>query len=102
MSTELPRQPAITAQTVMRVAQLAALELNAEEAAPLAEELGAILHYVDRISDAQLTGPIHTTASLARRPDEPVASQPHRLTEIAPSLSGSSIQVPVVVPGTDE
>lgn len=99
--TDVPSR--IDADTVRRVAKLARLAVTEVETASLANELEAILTYVERISAASVVDPSPAPSHLARRPDvvnEPsprANSDGQAAVAQAPALSDRFILVPVVV-----
>ena len=87
------------------VAQLARLELPAEQSAQLQRELESIVHYIDELAEVDVTG-VEPTAHAARlftvwREDETGGSLPREtmLANAPATVDGELIRVPQVLPG---
>lgn len=86
-----------------RVAELARLELSAEECAELAPQIDRILTYVDQLREIDVTG-VERTRNLrededVRRADEPQPSLPRQRTfEGAPEIVDEQFALPRVIP----
>ena len=87
------------------VAQLARLELPAEQSAQLQRELESIVHYLDELAEVDVTG-VEPTAHAARlfnvwREDETGGSLPREtmLANAPATVDGELIRVPQVLPG---
>ncbi len=87
------------------VAQLARLELPAEQAARLQTELENIVHYIDELREVDVTG-VEPTAHAARlsnvwREDVSRESFPRdvMLANAPATVDGELIRVPQVLPG---
>jgi aspartyl-tRNA(Asn)/glutamyl-tRNA(Gln) amidotransferase subunit C len=102
--------PRIDAKEVREIAQLARLRLGDPEVAKLAEELGAILGYIEELQQVDTTGvepmthavpfdcPLRTDAvGPMLSPDEALANAPRRegtlfvVPRIVPSISPSGV-----------
>ena len=87
------------------VAQLARLELPAEQSAQLQRELESIVHYIDELAEVDVTD-VEPTAHAARlfnvwREDETGGSLPREtmLANAPATVDGELIRVPQVLPG---
>ena len=87
------------------VAQLARLELPAEQSAQLQRELESIVHYIDELAEVDVAG-VEPTAHAARlfnvwREDETGGSLPREtmLANAPATVDGELIRVPQVLPG---
>jgi aspartyl-tRNA(Asn)/glutamyl-tRNA(Gln) amidotransferase subunit C len=87
------------------VAQLARLELPAEQSEQLQRELESIVHYIDELAEVDVTG-VEPTAHAARlfnvwREDETGGSLPREamLANAPDTVDGELIRVPQVLPG---
>ena len=87
------------------VAQLARLELPEDQAAQLQTELESIVHYIDELSEVDVTG-VEPTAHAARlfnvwREDAEQTSFPREtmLANAPDTVSGELIRVAQVLPG---
>ena len=98
----------VTEKDVAYVAELAHLELTAEERARMLKDLNSILGYIDRLNqlDTANVEPMaqaathHGGANLgtAMRPDEPTPSLPHEeALRNAPNSDGVFFKVPKVI-----
>jgi aspartyl-tRNA(Asn)/glutamyl-tRNA(Gln) amidotransferase subunit C len=99
---------AITRTDVEKIAELARLELTAEETDSFSEQLSAIIGYIDKLNEVDTTGvePMsHSTmgadaADYAWRDDEVEPSLGSRLaTENAPDKEAGYFKVPKVIGG---
>jgi len=94
--------PAIDCDEVRRLADLAQLELDADEVAAFTAQLGAILDYAQRLQAVDTTG-VAPTAQLeptgtARRADEATASLGAAAAlDQAPAVTGHYFAVPPFV-----
>jgi aspartyl-tRNA(Asn)/glutamyl-tRNA(Gln) amidotransferase subunit C len=93
---------ALSPEQVRQVAALAALELQPEEVAQLATELGAILEYVEQLNELDTSGVEPTThvavAELPFRPDRSEACLTQaEATAGAPRSAGGAFAVPTFV-----
>jgi len=98
----------ITKNDVEKIAELARLELTAEETASFTEQLSAILGYIDKLNEldtADVLPMSHSTtggdAEYARRDDtvRPCLGQ-QLATESAPDAEGGYFKVPKTVVGS--
>src|SRR5688572_21298460 len=98
----------ITRTDVEKIAELARLELTAEETESFSEQLSAILGYIDKLNELDTTGvePMsHSTmgpdaAEYAQRDDEGQTSLGASLaTENAPDKEAGYFKVPKVIGG---
>jgi aspartyl-tRNA(Asn)/glutamyl-tRNA(Gln) amidotransferase subunit C len=97
----------VSLQDVERVAELAHLELDAEETPRMVRDLNAILDYVAELNEldtsgvaplAQVTELDGAGGSSSLRQDEPVPSLPRNLvTPQAPETDGVFFKVPKVI-----
>jgi aspartyl-tRNA(Asn)/glutamyl-tRNA(Gln) amidotransferase subunit C len=100
----------VTEKDVSYVADLAHLELTAEERARMLKDLNSILGYIDHLNEldtasvepmAQVLGGRATGAAdfaYAMRPDEPRPSLPHdEALQNAPASDGVFFKVPKVI-----
>ncbi len=91
----------LTTEEVAHIAELARLQLSASETEKFREQLSAVLDYVDRIGELDLTAvmPTYSVLSLpsALRADEVRESLTREeLLRNAPETEGGSYQVPAV------
>jgi len=96
----------VTGDDVKRVAELAYLELSAEEETRMQRDLNAILDYVAQLNEldtssiepmAQVSD-VLGNASSSLRPDTPVPSLPRdAVMACAPETDGSFFKVPKVI-----
>lgn len=98
--------PPLTAEQVRKVAHLARLGLTDEQVERYRGQLGAVLAYVERLRDLDLSdveplaNPVEETNRL--RPDEPGPTLPRQaLLDIAPAAEGGLIAVPKIIGGAD-
>jgi len=70
----------ITPEEITKVAHLARLELSSVEVANMAEQVGTILSYIDKLNELDTTGVRPTTHAMA-------ISNAFRDDEVIPSLS---------------
>ena len=98
----------ITKTDVEKIAELARLELTAEETESFSEQLSAIIDYIDKLNELDTTGvePMSHSAvgagdlEYARRADEVQPSLGSRLaTENAPDKEAGYFKVPKVIGG---
>ena len=93
---------ALSSREVEHVARLARLALTAEELAALADQLSAVLDYVDQLSDLDLDAvdpaPYPFPMTLPGRPDTPgeTLSQEEAVAG-APTAEGGAFTVPRVL-----
>jgi aspartyl-tRNA(Asn)/glutamyl-tRNA(Gln) amidotransferase subunit C len=105
----------VTEQDVLRVAELANLELTAPERTRMVKDLNSILEYIDRLNQLDTSG-VEPMAQIsdrfgvdpsksgsarfeyAMRPDEPRPSLPHEAAlRNAPETDGNFFKVPKVI-----
>jgi aspartyl-tRNA(Asn)/glutamyl-tRNA(Gln) amidotransferase subunit C len=94
----------ITEEQVRHVARLAALRLSDAEATDMCSQLGAILGYMEALSQVDTTGVTPTFHSVAvdtaLRPDEVVASgDREQYLSAAPRSEAGAFAVPKVLDG---
>jgi aspartyl-tRNA(Asn)/glutamyl-tRNA(Gln) amidotransferase subunit C len=98
----------ITKTDVEKIAELARLELTANEAEAFTEQLGSILSYIDKLNEldtADIPPMSHSTTAdgdtgYARRDDQVRPSLGQQLaTENAPDAEGGYFKVPKVIGG---
>ena len=98
----------ITKTDVEKIAELARLELTAEETESFAEQLSAIIGYIDKLNELDTTGvePMSHSgveiddAEYVRRADDVQPSLGSRLaTENAPDKEAGYFKVPKVIGG---
>lgn len=93
----------IDRKTVLKVADLARLELTEEEIPRLTEQMAAIVSFVERINELDTTGiepAAHVLALVNRsRPDEiiPSPATPEEILSLAPDRTEDCIRVPRVL-----
>jgi len=92
----------ITVKDVEHVADLARLELNEEEKVSFAEQMNAILKYVDKLNELDTEGVIPTSHVLkltnVMREDEIRPSLPiEKVTKNAPDEEDGQFRVPAVL-----
>ncbi len=97
----------ITSDEVLRVAHLARLSLDDDEAKAMTADLSSVLEYVEQLQavDTENVPPTSHAIPLATplredRPDEPM--DPETVLANAPAAAGSAFQVPRVLPGEEE
>lgn len=84
---------------ILKLAQLAQLELTADEVSRFADEISSILGYVEQLQDADLAAykPTAQVTGLENvtRPDERIEyqAQPETLLKIAPASEAKQIKV---------
>ncbi len=95
---------ALSVEEVRRIAQLARLKLSAEEEARFAEQLSAILGYVEQLEALDVSGVEPMTHALAAgeaaplRPDEVRPSlPPEDALANAPAREGTWFKVPRII-----
>ena len=91
----------ISKDEVARVARLAYLDLDAEEAAGMARDLGAILAYAARLpeTEARNAPPPAGTATVLREDRVVPGLEPGEATAPAPEREGNLFRVPPVLGG---
>ena len=93
----------IDRKTVLKVADLARLELTEAEIPRLTEQMAAIVSFVERINELDTTGiepAAHVLALVNRtRPDEliPSPATPEEILALAPDRTEDCIRVPRVL-----
>ncbi|MFO7768812.1 MAG: Asp-tRNA(Asn)/Glu-tRNA(Gln) amidotransferase subunit GatC [bacterium] len=92
----------LTPDTVRRMARLAGIQVDADELDHLADELGRILDYMERLRETELEdsrNPGGGDAAAGTREDEPVPSvdREEALAQ-APDREGPFFRVPPVLP----
>lgn len=92
----------ITRDTVRHVAKLARLELSEQEETQLTEQLGAILGYVEQLSEVDTAGVEPTAHALplvnVLRPDEPRPSLSQaEVLQNAPASEQGMFRVPRIL-----
>lgn len=92
----------LTREEVQRVALLARLRLTATEEATLAEQLGAILQYMEQLNqlDTQEVEPFsHASEALNALREDQVINQPNAdaLLANAPERDGTFFKVPKII-----
>jgi aspartyl-tRNA(Asn)/glutamyl-tRNA(Gln) amidotransferase subunit C len=92
----------LTTEEVTHMAELARLKLSARETETFREQLSAVLDYVDRISELDLSAvsPTHSVAPLrsALRADEVRESLPREeLLRNAPETEAGCFRVPAIL-----
>jgi aspartyl-tRNA(Asn)/glutamyl-tRNA(Gln) amidotransferase subunit C len=104
--TETQKQERVAAEDVKRVAELAYLELSADEEARMQRDLNAILGYIDQLNevDTSRVEPMAQVAEVvggattALRADVVVPSlDRERVMAAAPETDGSFFKVPKVI-----
>jgi aspartyl-tRNA(Asn)/glutamyl-tRNA(Gln) amidotransferase subunit C len=100
-----PREP-LSAEQVRKVARLARLGLSDEQVEQYRGQLAAVLAYVERLRDLDLSdveplaNPVEEVNRL--RADEPGPTLPRQtLLEMAPCTDGPFVAVPKVIGGGD-
>ena len=100
-------QHQLTAEEVAHVAKLARLALPPEKLAKFSDQLGAILHYIDKMAEVNTDGvepmaqPLPTHNVL--RDDTPSAPLPLEKTlQNAPESDGPFFKVPKVIGGEED
>lgn len=106
MSETTPATPRVAAEDVKRVAELAYLELTAEEEVRMQRDLNAILGYIDQLNelDTSAVEPMAQVAEVlggapvALRPDTSQPCLPRdRVMAAAPETDGKFFKVPKVI-----
>jgi aspartyl-tRNA(Asn)/glutamyl-tRNA(Gln) amidotransferase subunit C len=92
----------ITHEEIAKVANLARLDLNQVEVAQMAEQVGAILSYIDKLNELDTTGVQPTTHALAIsnafRDDVVIPSLPQAEALMnGPSQNGEAFVVPKII-----
>lgn len=98
----------VTADLIKKIADLARLELSDEEAVRYAEQVGKVIHYIDELSEVDVTGvapmvqPFDVDTPL--RADEPGPFAPGRdgsprILECAPEVAADGFKVPQIIEG---
>ena len=90
----------ISERTILHLAKLAHLDLEPGEMEGLTRDLGAILDYVERLSDQDATIEDEMPAMPWLRDDVPAAAMPSgRAVSIAPDPQNELFKVPPVLGG---
>jgi len=92
----------ITPEEIAKVAHLARLELNQAEVAQMADQVGAILSYIDKLNELDTQGVQPTTHALAInnafRDDVVIPSLPQaEALRNGPSQNGEAFVVPKII-----
>ena len=92
----------ITTEEIAKVAHLARLELNQVETAQMADQVGAILSYIDKLNELDTHGVTPTTHALAInnafRDDVVIPSLPQaEALRNGPSQNGEAFVVPRII-----
>lgn len=92
----------ITPEEIAKVAHLARLELNPAEVAQMAEQVGAILSYIDKLNELDTAGVPPTTHALAInnafRDDVVIPSLPQaEALRNGPRQNGEAFVVPKII-----
>jgi len=92
----------ITPEEITKVAHLARLELSSVEVAHMAEQVGAILSYIDKLNELDTAGVRPTTHALAIsnafRDDELIPSLPQaEALKNGPKQNGEAFVVPKII-----
>ena len=94
--------PTLTQEQLAQLARLSRLNLSPDSAAPLTEDVNAILRYVEQLSevdteDVEPTNHVHGAHNVFREDKQLSSSQADSILEQAPERSGRFIKVPLVV-----
>ncbi len=97
----------ITIDDVRHVAKLARLHLNADELARFTLQLGGILHYVEKLSELDVTGvePMAHALPISNVLREDVAEESLPVEKVlanAPARDGDFFSVPKVIGGDED
>lgn len=101
--SERANPESLSEETVRKVARLSRLTLDDAEVHDNAERLSAVLGYINRLSELDLTGiePLSNPLDASNRTDadEPVQGLPtETLMEMAPDSHAPFVKVPKVLP----
>ena len=92
----------ISKDQISKIARLARLEVNEEEAKELEQDLGEILEYVGQLSEISTTGvkatsQVHEVQNVFRNDIRKESLKTKEIESIAPDFSGGGFRVPKVI-----